>query len=74
MKEIIKKRTIRKAIKIAIDTFSAIVGLVFVVSMCALDSETWIPVICTVISGAWLTFYAYCKDWFYTGKGEEHVK
>lgn len=41
----------------AYKVLTAIVGIIFIVAISALDSETWVPTIALIITGIWLTVY-----------------
>lgn len=51
--------------KIILKTIAAIMGILFIVSGCMLDSASWIPYIVCVISAAWLALFAYANKMFY---------
>lgn len=38
--------------------------LIFVISVCALDSESRIPLYVLCLTGGWLTLYCYSNNWF----------
>lgn len=38
---------------------------VFIIAVCALDSDSWVPLIVMCITGAYLGLFAYANDWFY---------
>lgn len=44
------------------NTITAIATFTFLFSMCGLDSPTWIPTICMVVSLAWLGFVVHTTD------------
>lgn len=55
---------VRRRIKNAIlKTITAIAGLVFILSACALDSDSWLPFIALCISALWLSVFAYANGW-----------
>lgn len=59
-----KKKVLRKISKMIVNAITAVMGIVFVLSMCAADSEAWLPVIIAfVISGSWLTVVAWANGW-----------
>ena len=64
------KKKAFKIYKAFIDTFTVAVGIVLMVSICALDSDSWIPTIAFVASLGWLTLYAWTHGWLGEG-GEE---
>ncbi len=37
---------------------------IFLVAACAIDSESWIPTYICIITGAWLSLFAYANNWF----------
>lgn len=46
------------------DVLAAVMGIVFMLSIGAMDSEAlWIPATLFVASGGYLTAYAYAKGW-----------
>lgn len=45
-------------------TTAAIMGILFLVSGCALDSISWIPFVVCGVSGAWLALFAYANNMF----------
>lgn len=51
--------------KIILKTTAAIMGILFILSGCALDSDSWIPYIVCYGSGAWLALFAYANGMFY---------
>ena len=48
--------------KIFLITITTIAMIVFLLSCCCLDSETMLPAVSLVISGAWLTVF-YFANW-----------
>ena len=50
-----------------------IMGIVWIVSACLLDSASWVPFIACVITGAWLCTFAYANGWTndYYGDGDD---
>jgi hypothetical protein len=44
------------------DHIAAFMGVVWLVSVCAVDCESWIPTIICAISTLWLGLYVYKKD------------
>lgn len=58
------KRTVRKAKDIAIKAITYISGIVFMISICSVDSDSWIPIIALILSGMWLTYYAWACGYF----------
>ena len=67
MKNKKRKRSLRR---IVIDTFTGIMFMVFLLSMCAMDSENIIvPAISLVVSFGWCAFYAWAKGWM-MGSGD----
>lgn len=68
-----KRSTVRKVKNIVIKTITYISGIVFMISVCSVDSESWIPIAPMIVSGLWLTVYAYCNGYFcVTEKGGKH--
>ena len=48
------------------DILAAIMGVILLLSIGAMDSEAlWIPVTAFLVSGGYLTAYAYAKGWMY---------
>lgn len=48
------------------DILAAIMGVLFLLSIGAMDSEAlWIPVTAFLVSGGYLTAYAYAKGWMF---------
>ena len=43
--------------------FTFFMAFIFLLSACALDSESYIPVIICVLSGAYLTVFAYVNGY-----------
>ena len=64
-----KMRNKRKSIrKIVIDTFTGIMFMVFLLSMCAMDSEQIeIPTISMAVSFAWCVLYSWANGWLMGG-------
>lgn len=58
-----KKRAF-KIYKAFIDMFTAAVLVVCLLSMLALDSESWTPTIIFAASLAWLALYCWTHGWF----------
>ena len=50
--------------------FTALMGVVFVLSIMAADSESWVPLYTLIASGAWLVFAAW-RSGLLTGVDEE---
>ena len=61
----------KRFLKRLLNTITAIMGIVYVISISAVDSETYIPLICMCLSGAWLVFYAWLKGWVYRLEGSD---
>ena len=51
--------------KMILKTTAAIMGIVFITSGCMLDSHSCLPYIGCIVSGAWLTLFAYANKMFY---------
>lgn len=63
----------RKAKNFVARAITYISGIVFMVSICSVDSESWIPIASLIVSGLWLTFYAYLNGYLCaTEKGGKH--
>ena len=43
--------------------FNTCAGIICLISLCALDSASWIPTIVFVLSAAYLVIAAYRKGW-----------
>lgn len=43
---------------------TSIVGFLWLVSVCAIDSASWIPTIICAICSAYLILFAYANNWF----------
>jgi hypothetical protein len=41
-----------------------IVGTLWIISACAIDSESWIPTIVCVICTVYLALFSYANNWF----------
>lgn len=54
---------------IILKTTAYIMGILWIVSACALDSASWIPFYVCCGSGAWLVLFAYANKMF-TGQEE----
>lgn len=65
-KHIKPNKTSRKIKRIILKSITWIMGLIFILSICALDSEAfYIPLITMGISGAWLYLMAWANGWTY---------
>lgn len=62
-----KMRIKRMMIRAVANAFTWGMILVFILSILALDSESWLPTITLIISGGWLTLVAWVNDWLYSG-------
>lgn len=51
--------------------FNTCAGIICLISLCALDSASWIPTIIFVLSGAYLVYAAYRGGWMYCGGGAD---
>lgn len=38
-------------------------GIALLLSVCMIDSESWIPAIVFCVTLAWLTLFAYANEW-----------
>lgn len=55
-----------KVKRIILKGFTYLMGIIFLFSICCLDSENfYIPLITMIISGAWLYFIAWINGWTY---------
>lgn len=45
-----------------IDGITAFMGLLWILSACAVDSDSWLPSIICLITSLWLGVYAYKTD------------
>lgn len=59
-----KKRKLSRAI---INTITYLMGVLFLVSLSALDSESALPVVAWIISGVYLGCYAWAKGYIERG-------
>jgi phosphatidylserine synthase len=50
---------------------SIVAAALFFVSMMALDSDSWVPLIVCVVSLIWLTAEAWRNGWMYDPEDEE---
>lgn len=41
-----------------------IVGTLWIISACAIDSESWIPTIVCAVCTAYLALFSYANNWF----------
>lgn len=55
-----KKRSIKNII---LKTVMAVDGFIWLMSVCALDSESWIPLIVCIASGCILALFAIANGW-----------
>ena len=53
---------------IILKTIAYIDFLVFTISACLIDSNSWLPFVICCISGSYLAAFAYANDWF----GSDH--
>lgn len=51
--------------------FNTCAGIICLISLCALDSASWIPTIIFVLSGAYLVYAAYRDGWMYCRGGAD---
>jgi hypothetical protein len=58
-------------VKRIVKIFMYLVGFLWIISACSLDSPTWLPFIVNVVCTAILAFYAYLNNWFYDYKYKE---
>ena len=65
-----RKRIARKIKHFILKGFTLFMLVVFILSVSALDSESWLPVITTVVSMGWLVLFAWANNWFYEERGE----
>ena len=57
-----KENGMKKKRKSLFDYITTIMGVVWLVSVCAVDSESWIPLIIWAIATLWLGLYVFKKD------------
>lgn len=57
--------------KALIYAMNFIAAFTFLISLMALDSESWIPIITWVASGLWLTAYGWANEILYFGETED---
>ncbi len=65
-----KNRIFRKIRNYILKTFTLIMGIVFMLSICSLDSDSWIPFVAIAISGGWLWLYAWANGYVYNDDEE----
>lgn len=70
-----QKRTRKNKIKnIVLKTATWTAAIIFVLSMCALDSPNFVlPVVCLLVSGLWLAVFSWANGYFDSdnyGKGD----
>lgn len=65
-----RKRIARKIKRFILKGFTFFMFVVFILSVCAIDSDTWLFTITTAISGGWLALFAWANNWFYEEGGE----
>lgn len=51
--------------KLIVKAIMYVVGFLWIVSACAIDSPSWTPFIVNAVCGAILTLFAYANNWFY---------
>lgn len=44
-------------------TFTWFMLVLYLMSVCSLDSESWMPLVTMICSGAWLIYVAYSNGW-----------
>lgn len=54
-----KSRRVKKYI---LNSITAFMGVLFWLSICALDSESWIPVISALVAVGWMCLFALAND------------
>ena len=59
-----KKKTKKKLL----NAITAFAGLIFIFSVSAVDSDSWIPFITLIVSGAWLALVAWANGKMYPVK------
>ena len=64
------KRISRKVHRAIIKVINYICGTVFLFSVCIVDAQSWIPFVAMIVSGLWLTGYAWANGMFYNGEAE----
>ena len=47
-----------------ISTVANVFLVIFLLAVCCLDSDSWLPLIVVCITGAWLTAFFYANHWF----------
>lgn len=52
----------KKKRKSLFDCITAFMGVVWLVSACAVDTDSWLPTIICAISTLWLGLYVYKED------------
>lgn len=52
----------KKKKKSLFDHITAFMGVVWLVSVCFVDSESWLPFIICLITSLWLGMYVFKKD------------
>jgi hypothetical protein len=56
-----------KMIKKILKAVTAIMALIFMVSVCSLDNPSWLPTIAMIVSFAWLALYGAANGYFEVG-------
>ena len=51
--------------------FTALMGVVFFLSIMAADSESWVPLYTLIASGAWLAFAAWRSGLLYVAERDD---
>lgn len=58
------KRRLKKVKNFILKTITWIMGIICILSVCSIDSPTWIPTIALVVSMAWLIPFGFANGWF----------
>ena len=69
MKQFFKPKN--KIHKFFINAMNVISAITFLLSLMALDSESWLPIITWVASGLWLVLYSWANEVIYLGEVED---
>ncbi len=58
------KRRLKKVRRFILISITWIMGIICLLSVCALDSPSWIPTIALAVSMAWLIPFGFANGWF----------
>lgn len=64
-------RFLRKIKNALLRIITLLAALIFIMSVCAIDTDSWWPLIITAVSLAWLGLFYYVNDDYYSKRRDE---